>query len=146
MSSPFTELTAFSGEFQVGFESSRIARRRLAALAGTDRRVYEALAPSLFPGLSESVGVSPELSGSLESSGCSADSLHVHLDQLAREIVATPGAGGALLAAFAEQTRALLLVVEASRRSGNAPLPESVLAVAQKALDNQGVLPDLVSA
>jgi hypothetical protein len=56
------------------------------------------------------------------------------LDVLAVDILETPGAGGALLAAFAEQTRALHLVAEAVRRTPDAPLPPAVLASVLAAL------------
>ncbi len=46
-----------------------------------------------------------------------------HLDDLAQDIVAVPGAGGALLAAFAAQARALSMVVEAAKRAGGSPWP-----------------------
>ena len=46
----------------MGFESSRVARRRLASLAATNERVLEALSPSSFPGLSAGEpGVYPAL-------------------------------------------------------------------------------------
>ncbi len=66
------------------------------------------------------------------------------LESLARDIVATPGAGGALLAAYAAQARALLLVVEAARRGGQSPLPQAVLEAAQEALDTPAPLVGLV--
>src|SRR5215216_5605999 len=40
-----------TGDRRVGFESSRVTRRRLASLAATNEEVQEALAPSSFPGL-----------------------------------------------------------------------------------------------
>ncbi|WP_396207086.1 hypothetical protein [Gemmatimonas sp.] len=115
-----------------------MARRRLAALAATNGRIQEALAPSQFPGLSAGAkGASlghradrPEASGSAASSAA----LVQHLDLLAHEIMNTPGAGGALIAAYAAQARALSMVVEAARRAGAGPLPASVLAAAQEAL------------
>ena len=58
--------------------------------------------------------------------------------------MAVPGAGGALLAAFAAQARALSLVIEASRRGGAAPLPASVILAAQEALASPPPLPGLV--
>jgi adenine/guanine phosphoribosyltransferase-like PRPP-binding protein len=66
------------------------------------------------------------------------------LESLAHDIVATPGAGGALLAAYAAQARALQLVVEAARRGGQAPLPHAVLAAAQEALETPTSLAGLV--
>ena len=65
------------------------------------------------------------------------------LDDLAQDIVATPGAGGALLAAYAAQARALSMVVEAARRAGAAPLPTAVLLAAQEALAAPSPLPGL---
>jgi len=122
----------------VGFESSQVARRRLAALAATNGRIQEALAPSQFPGLN--AGTTGATLGQRadrhESSGASAPSaaLVQHLDLLAHDIMNTPGAGGALIAAYAAQARALSMVVEAARRAGSGPLPASVLAAAQEAL------------
>jgi hypothetical protein len=134
----------------VGFESSRIARRRLAALATTNDCVQEALAPSHFPGLFADKEI--PLGGDLDV--INADATHSgtvsalarQLDLLAQEIVATPGAGGALLAAYAAQARALTMVIEAARRAGDLPLPQSVLAAAQEALEGPGVLAGLAVA
>lgn len=126
----------FSGEPLVGFESSRAARRRLAAIAATNRRVHEALSPSGFPGLFESAferGSKDHVAA--QTSSTTADSeLHDQLDVLAHDIVATPGAGGALLAAYAAQARALTMVVEAARRGAGAPLPAAVIHAAEAAL------------
>jgi hypothetical protein len=142
----------------VGFESSRVARRRLASLAATNERVQEALAPSAFPDLFTSdtttlgtVGSVPDdMPLRLATHPRAHDStprgneptpfpspshaLVQHLDDLAQDIVSTPGAGGALLASYAAQARALTLVLEAARRSEGAPLPASVLLAAQHAL------------
>lgn len=63
------------------------------------------------------------------------------LDDLAQDIVSTPGAGGALLAAYAAQARALSMVVEAARRAGASPLPTAVLLAAQEALSAPSPLP-----
>ncbi len=60
--------------------------------------------------------------------------LSQQLDHLAHDIVATPGAGAALLSAYAAQARALTLVLEAARRGGDGPLPAAVVAAAQEAL------------
>ena len=120
----------------MGFESSRAARRRLAAIAATNRRVHEALSPSGFPGLFESAferGSGDHVAA--QTSSTTADSeLHDQLDVLAHDIVATPGAGGALLAAYAAQARALTMVVEAARRGAGAPLPAAVIHAAEAAL------------
>lgn len=148
-----------TGDSSVGFESSRVARRRLAQLASTNTRVQEALSPSSFPGLfAGEEGVYPALmagsaadkadvnhrseadadgvpaSSSTAPMSIATPALVSELDELALDIVATPGAGGALLAAYAAQARALTLVLEAARRAGSAPLPASVLMAAQAAL------------
>lgn len=127
----------------MGFESSQVARRRLAALASSNGRVQEALSPSVFPGFfveSYSQGGS-SASPRVESDRTPASvadaangALATELDDLAQAIVSTPGAGGALLAAFAAQARALNLVIEAAKRAGASPLPASVLMAAQEAL------------
>ena len=117
----------------MGFESSRAARRRLAAIVATNRRVQDALLPSAFPGLFDSDGGSDEATAEA-SSTASDNELHDQLDVLAHDIVATPGAGGALLVAYAAQARALTMVVEAARRGGSAPLPASVIHAAEAAL------------
>lgn len=122
----------------MGFESSRAARRRLAAIAATNKRVQEALSPKAFPGFWES---DAEVDQALERADAARASQHVNelqsqLDVLAHDIVATPGAGGALLAAYAAQARALTMVVEAARRGGGAPLPPAVLHAAEAALSS----------
>lgn len=126
----------------MGFESSRAARRRLAAIAATNRRVREALSPSAFPGfLSEDNSNDAEVAGDYRTSGSAGpNELHQQLDILAQDIVATPGAGGALLAAYAAQARALTMVVEAARRGGGAPLPAAVVHAAEAALTSQQAL------
>ncbi len=140
----------------MGFESSRVARRRLASLAATNEKVQEALSPSSFPGLTAGeTGVYPALvaeppadmtasrrptdhiassAGSSATNGPVPQALVMELDELAHDIVSTPGAGGALLAAYAAQARALTMVLEASRRSTNGSLPAAVLLAAQAAL------------
>jgi len=134
----------------VGFESSRAARRRLAAMAATNDRVQEALSPSAFPGLFELPSSSHfhELhAGSRADAPASAgmpNALARQLESLAQDIAATPGAGGALLAAYAAQARALLMVVEAARRGGQSPLPQAVLTAAERALDTPSQLVGLV--
>lgn len=126
----------------MGFESSRAARRRLAAIAATNKRVQEALSPSAFPGLFERE--SDELADAgFVSSRTQASELQEQLDVLAQDIVATPGAGGALLAAYAAQARALTMVVEAARRAGGAPLPAAVIAAAESALTSQSAFSGL---
>jgi hypothetical protein len=122
----------------VGFESSRAARRRLAAIAATNKRVQEALSPQAFPGFWES---DSEVDQALERADAARASQNVselqsQLDVLAHDIVATPGAGGALLAAYAAQARALTMVVEAARRSSGSPLPAAVLHAAEAALSS----------
>lgn len=148
----------------MGFEPSRIARRRLAALAATNDRVQQALSPAQFPGLfagetgsypsfrkersadlpasswphsttAEYVPASASATGFPQADvGKPAPALVQHLDELAHDIVSTPGAGGALLAAYAAQARALSLVAEAALRGQGAPLPVSVLKAVQAAL------------
>ena len=151
----------------MGFESSRVTRRRLASLAATNEGVQEALAPSSFPGLfAGESGVYPalvsdrpaDLSDNFESQERMAEcvpaaaaaaqgtasrgdssppysnALVQELDELAQDIVSTPGAGGALLAAYAAQARALSMVIEAARRGASTPLPATVIAAAQAAL------------
>ena len=110
----------------MGFESSRTARRRLAAIAATNSRVRDALSPSAFDGFWPEEGQT--------SAGAASSPLQLQLDLLAQDIVATPGAGGALLAAYAAQARALTLVVEASRRAAGEPLPAAVVSAAEAAL------------
>ena len=63
-----------------------------------------------------------------------SNALVQELDELAQNIVSTPGAGGALLAAYAAQARALSMVIEAARRGASTPLPAAVIAAAQAAL------------
>lgn len=108
----------------MGFESSDVARRRLAAMAMSNQRLQDALvtagAESVWEGASMELGTSESAS----FGGPLAGSLEV----LAQDIADTPGAGGALLAAFAEQVRVLRLVAEATDRAPGAPLPASVLA------------------
>ena len=131
----------------MGFESSQVARRRLAALASSNGRVQEALSASAFPGF-EGNGSYQETSRDREVplgySGAPAGALARHLDDLAQDIVAIPGAGGALLAAYAAQARALSMVVEAAKRAAGSPLPASVLMAAQNALCAPSPLTGLV--
>lgn len=151
----------------MGFESSTVARRRLASLAATNELVQEALSPSSFPGLfAGETGVYPSLVGegmadminnperddstaervpagtaatkgpvaaSWSASTAATSPLAQELDVLAQDIVST-GAGGALLAAYAAQARALTMVVEAARRGQSGPLPAAVLLAAKAAL------------
>ena len=139
----------------MGFESSQVARRRLAALASSNGRVQEALSASAFPGFwATTSGKSRcdderqdhEYAMSAVAAGTSHGvSLVRHLDDLAQDIVAIPGAGGALLAAYAAQARALSMVVEAAKRAGSSPLPASVLMAAQDALSAPSPLSGLVT-
>ena len=118
----------------MGFESSRAARRRLAAIAATNQRVQEALSPASYPGLFDAE-YGPHDDFRVDASATNSQhELHDQLDVLAHDIVATPGAGGALLVAYAAQARALTMVVEAARRGGGAPLPEAVIHAAEAAL------------
>lgn len=95
----------------MGFESSQVARRRLALVAARNGAVQDAL-----------------------HGGASVRELLPPLEGLAREILGTPGAGGALLAAYASQARALSLVLEAAQRGADAPLPATVVRAVQQAL------------
>lgn len=124
----------------MGFESSQVARRRLAALAATNGRIQEALAPSQFPGLSAAPKGRADRSEAM-SVPAPSSALVQHLDLLAHDIMNTPGAGGALIAAYAAQARALSMVVEAARRAGSGPLPASVLTAAQEALATPSPFP-----
>lgn len=129
----------------MGFESSQVARRRLAAAAMRDRRVQEALlvdgAPSLSPAplmvtSGEPAVVEPFLDatawGPNGVSTGDGPSLALILDDLAVDILETPGAGGALIEAFAEQSRVLQLVVEALERAPGQPLPGPVAAAVRR--------------
>ena len=125
----------------MGFESSQVARRRLAALAGSKEQIQDALVQEPFPGFGADHLVPPAASpmpADMPSAG-----LVQHLDLLAKDILGTPGAGGALLASYAAQARALRLVLEAARRAGSTPLPASVIAAAQDALTMGTPVPGL---
>ena len=113
----------------MGFESAYAARRRLALVAESNEFVQEAVSDGLAPaGRVEAIRAE-----SVKNEG--ARDVAEHLDQLAHEIMATPGAGGALLVAFAAQARALSLVMEAVRRTqGAATLPAEVMTAVQNAL------------
>lgn len=116
----------------MGFESAHAARRRLAMLAMSNDRLQEALAPSAFPGFEPTQTISTLVRA---AEARPVHDVAGHLDQLANEIVSTPGAGGALLVAFAAQARALTLVVEASLRTQPATgLPSEVMAAVHAAL------------
>jgi hypothetical protein len=118
----------------VGFESSDVARRRLAAMAMSNHRVQEALVTSgadfVWNGAPDGDGSHADVVAPAGCGGALAGSLEV----LAQDIADTPGAGGALLAAFAEQVRVLRLVAEATDRAPGAPLPASVLAAVRAAI------------
>jgi adenine/guanine phosphoribosyltransferase-like PRPP-binding protein len=118
----------------------------LAVLAASNDRVQEALAPSTFPGLGMTMASRDDRLERRQDSavGVAAGApaaLVQQLDDLAQDIVSTPGAGGALLAAYAAQARALSMVVEAARRAGASPLPTAVLLAAQEALSAPSPLP-----
>jgi hypothetical protein len=115
---------------KVGFESAYAARRRLAVLATSDEGPDGAFAPSLFAGYEAETAVE----GVHSAPQVQADVVH-HLDELAQDIVATPGAGGALLVAFAAQARALSMVLEVALRTTGSPgLPAEVVSAVQAAL------------
>ena len=117
----------------MGFESAHAARRRLAIVAMSNEHVHEALGPASFPGFELPRSATQHQPLKFESNA--APGVVNHLDQLAQDIVATPGAGGALLVAFAAQARALSLVMEAALRTqGAAGLPAEVMAAVQNAL------------
>ena len=112
----------------MGFESAYAARRRLALVAESNEFVHEAVHEGSELGRVAAVRMESE-------KFAAAHEVAGHLDELAHEIMATPGAGGALLVAFAAQARALLLVTEAVRRTqGAAALPAEVMAAVQNAL------------
>lgn len=130
----------------MGFESSRAARRRLAAIAATNQRVQEALSASTFPGFFGETQYTAELDSIPTPAAIDVappTDLNDHLDLLAHDIIATPGAGGALLVAYAAQARALSMVVEAARRAAGAPLPPSVVRAAEVALNTPTALSSL---
>lgn len=134
----------------MGFESSQMARRRLAVLAATNSRVQEALAPSGFPGFGPSEEKPQPTRGERDRERTTAapfasSALARQLEDLARDIVATPGAGGALLAAYAAQARALTMVLEAARRANAEPLPEAVMTAVQEALATPTPMPGLMA-
>lgn len=108
----------------MGFESSDVARRRLAAMAMSNQRLQEALVSSSL----DSVWAGDAMELSLPEHALPGGALAGSLEVLAQDIADTPGAGGALLAAFAEQVRVLRLVAEATDRAPGAPLPASVLS------------------
>lgn len=93
----------------------------------SNRRVNEALAV-----VAETTASSNDEAFPGNTSGARA--LAVELESLAQDIAATPGAGGALLASFAEQTRVLQLVAQASMRAPGLPLPHDVLEAVQAAV------------
>lgn len=121
----------------MGFESSQMARRRLAAQAASNRAVEEALAPSAFPGFGRTEAQHAAATSSasqIDVPGTMHKALSRQFEDLAHDILLTPGAGAALLAAYTAQARALTLVSEAARRHEDAPLPEAVLEAVREAL------------
>lgn len=114
----------------MGFESSDVARRRLAAMAMSNQRVQDALVTSGSESVWSDHAVDVNMTEHTVGSGALAGSLEL----LAQDIADTPGAGGALLAAFAEQVRVLRLVAEATDRAPGAPLPASVAAAVHAAI------------
>lgn len=131
----------------MGFESAYAARRRLALVAESNEYVQQVVQDALAPETLQAatpalrmedtkmtVRVTGTDSGRLGDVAPTAPAVN-HLDELAHDILATPGAGGALLAAFAAQARALSLVMEAARRTqGAAALPAEVMMAVQSAL------------
>ncbi len=120
-------------------------------MASSNGRVQEALSASAFAGFwghtsPQHMGEDREvpLSTGAADTAAHGGALVRHLDDLAQDIVAIPGAGGALLAAYAAQARALSMVVEAAKRAGGSPLPASVLMAAQDALSAPSPMSGLV--
>ena len=114
----------------MGFESAYAAHRRLAVLASASEHAEDALGPSLFAGYDVAC-----VETAAPGAGMPTSDIAAHLDELAQDIIATPGAGGALLLAFAAQARALALVMEAALRTqSSAMLPTDVLYAVQAAL------------
>jgi len=99
-------------------------------MAMSNQRLQEALVTS---GTGSVWGGDAFELGTPEQTSCSG-ALAGSLEVLAQDIADTPGAGGALLAAFAEQVRVLRLVAEASDRAPGVPLPASVLAAVHAAI------------
>lgn len=133
----------------MGFESSHMARRRLATLAMSNSRVQDALSTSPHAPLAGSLSdrsaydttSQPSLFGAERHTTSSAgtarankQAIALELESLAQDIADTPGAGGALLATFAEQARVLQLVAQAAERTPGAPLPADVLAAVHAAV------------
>jgi hypothetical protein len=110
----------------VGFESAQVARRRLALLAARMEEVQVAVAgePASRTGVQD-VAAGP----------------HAPLEELARDILGTPGAGSALLAAYASQARALALVLEVIQRSERPALPASVVQAVRQAMTTTAPMP-----
>jgi hypothetical protein len=123
----------------VGFESSHVARRRLAAAAMSNQRVQEALA--LFTPAAEPQPAPADLAH-VDVPRADAGLANT-LETLAVDIVDTPGAGGALLLSFAEQVRALRLVAEALDRMPDAPLPPAIGQAVRSALAQATFTPPL---
>jgi hypothetical protein len=110
----------------VGFESAQVARRRLALLASRKEEVQVAMAGE--PG-----GHDGGRDGTVGP--------HGPLEELARDILGTPGAGSALLAAYASQARALALVLEVIQRSECHALPASVVQAVRQAMTTTAPMP-----
>jgi hypothetical protein len=110
----------------VGFESAQVARRRLALLAARMEEVQVAVAgePAARTG-AQDVAAGP----------------YAPLEELARDILGTPGAGSALLAAYASQARALALVLEVIQRSERPALPASVVQAVRQAMTTTAPMP-----
>ncbi len=106
----------------MGFESAQVARRRLALLATRKAEVQVAMAGEL---------------GRCDSTAAP----HGPLEELAREILGTPGAGSALLSAYASQARALALVLEVIQRSDRHALPASVVQAVRQAMTTTAPMP-----
>lgn len=110
----------------MGFESAQVARRRLALLATRKAEVQVAMAGE---------------GGGRDRGRDGAAAPHGPLEELAREILGTPGAGSALLAGYASQARALALVLEVIQRSERHALPASVVQAVRQAMTTTAPMP-----
>lgn len=114
----------------MGFEPVQVARRRLALVAAQRLDVQVALD-----------GDAPN--GAAPNGVALPRAPLAPLEELAREILDTPGAGSALLAAYASQARALALVLEVVHRSEHPPLPLSVVHAVRQAMTTVAPLPTI---
>ena len=118
----------------MGFESAQVARRRLALLAARKEEVQLAMAGKHGTGDSA-------YDGAGDGARDLAARQDAPLEELARDILGTPGAGSALLAAYASQARALALVLEVIQRSERPALPASVVQAVRQAMTTTAPMP-----